>query len=175
MTTHLMQLFDFSSSSQAEALDSAMLFPSPSASKCFRLFDISFSSFCFDVQLQPIAELNCALRSKWQSLSSERSMLGFGGNRTPDLSAGVLCRAGEDCFVGVWHLDVVKLPKGVTWVVLSLRWTLWAVFENKKLSSSDDFVYSKQGMMGSALSVNLSATRLQWRPVESRKLRRRLV
>ena len=38
----------------------------------------------------------------------------------PDLLAGVLCLAGDELLIGVWHLEVVELPSGVISVPTSL-------------------------------------------------------
>lgn len=39
-------------------------------------------------------------------------LLWFAKDNGPDLFAGVLWRAGDELLNGVWHLEVVQLPRG---------------------------------------------------------------
>lgn len=97
-------------------------------------------------------------------------MLVLQGTKGPDLLAGVLCLAGEELLIGVWHLDVVELPRGVISVPISLRRTsaitsVAASFmgsQNELLNRKLSLVASecrKFWKIGSTLSVNLSAVK----------------
>lgn len=130
--THLRQHLFFSSSSQERVLDCETLFlHSLFISKCLKLFDISSSSSSLELQLV-VTESNCVPNcnfARWHSwnciISTVQSEPELGKANGPDLSAGVLCRAGDGLLNGVWHLEVVELPIGVISVPISLCLTSW--------------------------------------------------
>jgi len=93
--------------------------------------------------------------------------LWFVKDNGPDLLAGVLWRAGDELLNGVWHLEVVQLPRGVISVPTSLQTTsLQASFTTSATGSPNKnpspvgSEYCKFGKMGTVLSVNLSALQI---------------
>ena len=148
------QIFVLSSSSQAAARDSTrLLLPGPIISKWRRLLETSSSSSSREVQA-------AGREAKWKSLISEMSAPGLGGaaGKGPDLSAGVLWRAGDGTFNGVWHRVVVELPSGVISVPASLHCGAISVPTSLHCGAP---AAAAAARIRSTLSVNLSATQRQ--------------
>lgn len=163
---YLKQHLVFSSSSHEAAMqsESALWLP-----LCLKLFDISFSSSSLELQFEvtmSYCDPSCSLE-KWHSSSwmTSRVQAVLAKANGPDLLAGVLWRGGDEILTGVWHLEVVELPRGVISVPMSLCWTTsvqasciapppWFLNKNPSFAGSK---YLKFGKIGSMLSVNLSA------------------
>lgn len=178
LINYLRQNLVFSSSSHVAALQSESPFL---LGLCLKLFDISSSSSSLELQFDVIESYfvppNCSL-AKWHSSSWITSTVAqlvsswTAMANGPDLLAGVLCRAGDELLNGVWHLEVVELPRGVISVPISLcliSWTTsvqasfiippslppWFLKRNASLVGSEYLKFGKLGCM--LLSVNLSA------------------
>lgn len=141
MHIHLRQHLVFSSSSQALARGSEILFRhSLLISKCLKLLETSSSSSSLELQFDT-PKLNVVPSfsfAKWQSRNSPafNELVGFIATNGPDLLAGVLCRGGDMLLKGVGHLEVVELPSGVISVPMSLLLNIEDSDEslNRKLS-----------------------------------------
>jgi len=170
---YLRQDLVFSSCSHVAALQSELAFW---LVLCLKLFDISSSSSSLELQYD-VTELYCVPTcnlAKWHSSSRIRSMvqvvlLWFAKDNGPDLLAGVLWRAGDELLNGVWHLEVVQLPRGVISVPTSLRatslqasFTASAAASPNKNPSPVGSEHCKFGKMGTVLSVNLSAFQIEF-------------
>ena len=170
--SYLRQHLVFSSSSHVAALQSESPFW---LVLCLKLFDISSSSSPLELQFEvtksycvPSFNLEKWHSSSWITSTLQLVLLGFAKANGPDRLAGVLWRWGDELLIGVWHLEVVELPRGVISVPTSLCWTSLATSvqasciaspagflnKNPSLVGSE---YLKPGKTGSMLSVNLSA------------------